>query len=226
MVTGVIPQRVFVFFVALVIFKACLTVAYGYPNYFPPDFTDGFLFGRESYFVGGYQWAFYAHIVSGPLSLLLGLFLLNDSIRRRLPVLHRSTGRIQVANILGILVPSGFWMAWYTQAGDVAAWGFATLAIATAISTVMGFVMALRRRFAEHRQWMMRSYVLLCSAVVIRIMGGLQLVFGAHQESFDQLSAWACWLLPLAIYEAITHHKSSQFDRAQRSTRSVDCNPV
>lgn len=43
-----------------------------YPRYLPPDFTSDFLLGREDSFHGGYQWAFYAHLAAGPVTLLLG----------------------------------------------------------------------------------------------------------------------------------------------------------
>jgi hypothetical protein len=43
--------------------------------------------------------------------------------------------------------------------------------------------------------------LLLCSAVVIRLIGGLATVVGMHAAWFDQLAAWACWIVPLAAFE-------------------------
>jgi hypothetical protein len=186
---------------ALLIFKVTLSTVIGYRHYLPPDFSADFLLGREAYFWGPYCWAFYAHLVAGPVSLVLGTILISDRFRRIMPVWHRRLGRFQVACVLLLVVPSGLWMAWYAMTGAVAAAGLGTLAVATAACTFVGWRMAVRRRFDEHRQWMWRMYLLLVSAVVIRIIGGLATV--AH---FDGLwlypfSAWASWLVPLLIFE-------------------------
>lgn len=60
---------------------------------------------------------------------------------------------------------------------------------------------AMARRFAAHRRWMWRSYLLLCSAVVIRVTGGLATTVGMHAAWFDALASWACWIVPLTIFE-------------------------
>jgi len=49
---------------------------------------------------------------------------------------------------------------------------------------------------------MWRSYLLLCSAVVIRLCGGLATVLQFDPPWFYPLSVWASWLAPLAIFEA------------------------
>jgi Predicted membrane protein (DUF2306) len=186
---------------ALVIFKVTLSVIISYRDYIPPNFGSDFLLGRESYFWGPYCWAFYAHLASGPVSLVVGTILISDRFRKIAPKWHRRLGRFQVACVLLLVVPSGLWMAWHAMTGAVAAAGLGTLAIATAACTIVGWRMAVRRRFDEHRQWMWRMYLLLCSAVVIRIIGGLATV--AHFDGLwlYPLSAWASWLVPLFIFE-------------------------
>jgi len=153
---------------ALLVLKVTGSVVLGYRSYLPPDFDAGFLLGREGYFFGAYQWAFYAHLVSGPLTLLAGTLLVSDRVRRRVPRFHRLLGRLQVACILLVLTPSGLWMAWYAVTGAVAGAGLAVLAVATAAGASFGWRSAVARRFDEHRRWMWRTYVLLCSAVVKR----------------------------------------------------------
>jgi hypothetical protein len=189
---------------AVLVLKVNFAVVWGYRNYFPPDFNSDFLRGREDYFAGTYQWAFYAHVASGPVSLVLGTLLISEAFRRQFPRWHRRLGRIQVVCILCLVAPSGLWMAWYTTAGPIGAVGFALLAIATGTCTVMGWREAVARRFAVHRRWMWRSYLLLCSAVVIRLTGGLATVVGVHAAWFDPLASWVCWIVPLAAFELRT----------------------
>lgn len=61
-------QAVLTAAVCLLILKITLTVVMNYRDYLPPNFESGFLPGRDSYFFGAYQWAFYTHIAAGPLA--------------------------------------------------------------------------------------------------------------------------------------------------------------
>ncbi len=188
---------------ALLIFKVQLSVVIGYRNYFPPNFDSDFLLGRSAYFWGPYSWAFYAHLFAGPATLLLGTILISERFRRFAPRWHRRLGRAQVAAILLLVVPSGLWMARYAATGAVAGTGLASLAIATAICTVMGLRAAVRRRFDVHRRWMWRTYLLLCSAVVIRLIGGLATVCQFDALWLYPLAAWGSWVVPLLVFEAL-----------------------
>lgn len=193
-------SRVVGFMVALIIVKVTLSVVLGYRDYIPPNFQSDFLVGRQSYFFGAYRWAFYAHIAAGPVTLLAGLALVSERFRRR-PAVHRSLGKLQIALVTLVVAPSGAWMAWYAQSGGVAGLGFFMLAIATAGCAVMGWRSAARRQFAEHWRWMWRCFLLLCSAVVVRLIGGLATVTGVDADWIYPLSAWASWLAPLAAFE-------------------------
>ena len=185
----------------LLIARVTVAIVFNYRHYLPPDFTFEFLQDRESYFFGSYQWAFYTHIFSGPITLLLGIFLVSDRIRNKLPRGHRILGRVQVASVLFFVVPSGLWMAFHTESGVIASAGFACLAIATGLCASLGFQSAMRHRFVDHRRWMWRCYLLLCSAVVLRIMGGIVTVMEFNTEWSYPFAAWASWVLPLVTFE-------------------------
>jgi hypothetical protein len=195
------PEHILPLLAGILIIKVMISVVSNYHGYFPPDFAAGFLRGRESHFWGLYSWAFYAHIVSGPVSLILGLILVGERVRVRHPRWHRRLGRIQVACVLLLVTPSGLWMARHAAAGPFAAAGLAALAIVTAASVIMGARSALKRRVADHRRWMWRCFLLLCSAVVLRLIGGLATVTGMTALWIDPMATWLCWLSPLAAFE-------------------------
>jgi uncharacterized membrane protein YozB (DUF420 family) len=194
-------QRILLLLAVVLILKVTVSVVLGYRNYFPPNFDVDFLSGRQSYFAGAYQWAFYAHILSGPVSLVLGLILVNESFRRQFPKWHRSMGKVQAGVVLLLLAPSGLWMAFYAQTGTIAGMGFALLAIATGMCVLAGWRSAVKRRFAEHRRWMMRCFLLLCSAVIVRVIGGLATVAAVGDSWIYPLTAWGSWLVPLTVFE-------------------------
>ena len=212
-------QRALIWLAGLLILRVTVAVTLGYSNYFPPNFNSEFLRGREDYF-SSYQWAFYPHIASGPVSLIIGMILISKQFRLRLPKWHRFLGRIQVASILLVVAPSGLWMAYYASTGTVAAIGFALLAVLTGLCAALGWRAAVRCRFAVHRRWMLRCFLLLCSAVSLRLLGGLATVCGVQSEWFDPLASWASWIVPLSVFELSGLFKVSHFSRLDDSVRA------
>lgn len=192
------PTRLLTPLTGLLVWVVLAGILRTYPRYVPPDFTSDFLLGRQDSFHGGYPWAFYAHIAAGPVTLLLGLALMSGTLRRRLPAWHRLLGRVQVAIVLLVLAPSGLWMSASAATGAIAGLGFATLAVATAACAAIGWRAACGRRFVAHGTWMTRLFVLLCSAVVLRLIAGLATLLGLDADWLYAASAWASWLVPLA----------------------------
>lgn len=197
-------QRVLSLLAGVVIVRVTAAIVLNYRNYFPPHFESEFLHGRDIYFFGSYRWAFYPHLVSGPISLILGLIGVSEQFRLRFPRWHRRIGRVQALVVLFVVAPSGLWMAWRAVGGPLAVAGFSLLALLTGGTVALGWRAALQRRFAAHRRWMWRCFLLLCSAVVLRLVVGLAIVTQVQSIWLEPTLAWASWLLPLAGYELIT----------------------
>lgn len=206
--------------------KTLLAILFSYRDYFPPDMTSDFLRGREQAFRGIYRVAFYLHILSGPVALLLGSFLIHRRSRLRFPRLHPALGRVQVAVVLLGVTPSGLWMAGYAESGMIAGWGFGLLAVATGGCAALGWKAAIARDFDAHRRWMPRCFVLLCSAIILRLIGGLGTLIGVESPWAYPLAAWASWLIPLAGWELIApqvggiHQRDCLNDRPPKSPAS------
>ena len=187
--------------VALIL-RVLAAILSNYPDYFPPNFDSLFLEGREATFTGVYRPAFYVHIFSGPFVLFNGLILLSDSVRRNHRGLHRWLGRVQVAVLLVCLLPTSVVMARHAFGGWPAGLSFVMLSAVTAGCAIAGVVEARRRRFDRHRRWMTRTYVLVSSAVVLRLISGAVSLFEvASPESAYIIAAWSSWLIPLGVYE-------------------------
>jgi hypothetical protein len=202
-------SRLLTLLAMLLILRVTASVLLGYRHYLPPDFESEFLLGRESYFWGAYSWAFYLHLASGPPALLLGTLLVSARFRRWTPRWHRRLGRVQGMGVLLLVVPSGLWMAWYAMTGTVAALGLGALAVATGMCVLLGWRAAVRQRFAEHERWMWRTYLLLLSAVVIRLIGGLATVVGFSELWLYPFSCWASWLVPLLVFEMLSLRRAN-----------------
>lgn len=195
----------------VLILRVLFTILSVYPDYFPPNFNSLFLQGRETTFNGAYQVAFYVHIFTGPIVLINGLVLLSESIRRRFPMLHRMLGRIQLSVLLLLMIPSAMVMARHSFGGWPAGLSFVVLSALTVICAVVGFLNAIGRRFGQHRRWMLRCYVLICSALALRLISGIADLIGVSSpEGAYIVAAWSSWLLPLAACELFIRSQPHQ----------------
>lgn len=195
----------------LLILRVLLSILSNYPDYFPPNFDSLFLEGREDTFAGLYRTAFYVHIFTSPIVLLNGLLLFSNYIHRHHRGLHRVLGRIQVFVLLLFVLPSSVVMAQHSYGGWRAGLSFILLALATAICVSIGVVHARGRRFALHRKWMIRTYLLICSAVVLRLLSGTLELFGIERPATAYiLAVWCSWLVPLTFFEVMEYVRATQ----------------
>lgn len=202
----------------VLIVRALGTILANYPDYFPPNFDSLFLQGRETTFHGLYRIAFYVHILSAPIVLVNGLLLLNTFLLIRWRRLHRVLGWVQMILLLLLMLPSSLVMACQSFGGWPSGLSFGLLTLVTAACAVMGLVSATRRRFAEHRRWMLRCFVLLCSAVVLRLVSGAAgLLEVSNAEAAYILAAWCSWLLPLAGCEVVLRTRWTVTGHHERS---------
>ena len=188
----------------LLILRVLVAILANYPDYFPPNFDSLFLQGREATFTGAYRPAFYIHIFSGPVVLFNGLILMSEYVRRHHAGLHRLLGRVQVVVLLLFVLPTSVVMSQHAFGGWPAGLSFCLLSATTASCAIVGVVYARRGSYDRHRRWMLRSYVLICSAVALRLISGTAGLVGVPSpEEAYIVAAWSSWLLPLAAYEIV-----------------------
>ena len=108
------------------------------------------------------------HAVSAATALFVGPWQFVRKIRVHRPRLHRWTGRLYVATCL-IGGSTGLVLALGVSTGPISATGFGMLAIVWAYSTAAAWRFAIRRDFAAHRRWMIRSFALTLAAVTLRV---------------------------------------------------------
>lgn len=150
------------------------------------------------------------HIVFGSVALVAACLQVWPWLRQNHPAVHRLSGRIYV---FGGVLPSVV-LAWYllvTAYGGPGWVGRTALSVLWFLATVMGFVMARRRRYAEHRRYMIYSFALTMEAFTTRLLFVvLLLAMGISPDdppledaaSFitaAEATAWCGWLLNLLI---------------------------
>ncbi len=144
--------------------------------------------------------AFLAHIIASPIALALGVFQFFPGFRARMRGWHRWAGR---AYGLAVMIGGGggFAMALGASGGGVATAGFALLDVIWIAVTARAVWLAVHRRFAAHRAWMIRSFALTFAAVTLRLYLPLFLVAGVSYPAASVWLAWVCWLPNLALAE-------------------------
>ena len=85
--------------------------------------------------------------------------------------------------------------------------GLFALAVVWLLTSGMAFAAIRRRNFIQHRQWMIRSYVVTFAFVTFRIVNGLMASYGVERADRIAIMAWACWAVPLLITEMVLQGK-------------------
>jgi Predicted membrane protein (DUF2306) len=135
-------------------------------------------------------------LVSGPLQLWLGL------ARRRVP-LHRVLGIVYLASV-AVSATAAYYLALHTDFGWVFGAGLAGLATAWVVTTGLAFVAVRRRLYDQHKEWMIRSYVVTTGFISFRLLFAVLGATGVGTLT-ERLAAcsWFCWAIPLLVAEAI-----------------------
>lgn len=143
--------------------------------------------------------AFYAHVGLAPVALALLPFQFWSRLRGRRPALHRWLGRVYGLSIL-LSGLGGLYLALTTQAGPVAALGFCLLAVLWLAVTARAVQLAMARRIAEHRRWMIRSAALTFAAVTLRLELPVLIALFGFDTGYT-IVGWLCWVPNLLVAE-------------------------
>ncbi|MBY0504104.1 MAG: DUF2306 domain-containing protein [Bryobacteraceae bacterium] len=163
------------------------------------------------------------HLLWALLVLVTGCVQLIPWIRRRWPVLHRWSGRVYVVSALGASV-AGLIMVWTrgTVGGMVQHVSISINAVLIILCAIMAWRHARARRFAEHRGWALRLFLVASGVWFFRVGLMLWLVIHRAPVGFDPKTftgpfltflTFAQYLLPLACLEI--------YLRAQRGGSTV-----
>lgn len=161
--------------------------------------------------------AFSVHVVAGGLALLLGPWQFWADLRRRLPRVHRWTGRTYLTAV-GVGGVSALVMAPFNSAGFVGFFGFGTLAVLWFWTGWRGYRAIRSGDVRSHQAWMIRSFALTFAAVTLRawtgLLLGVQLPFVDGDAEVDAAFANAyaavpflCWLPNLVVAELLVRRR-------------------
>jgi len=180
-----------------------------YPLFYFFQSNFGILGNKNSALLASAVWssAFYMHIATGGLALLLGWVQFNQRIRTAAPALHRNLGKLYLLLALFSSVSAAY-LAIHAEGGVIAATGFFCLAIVWFASTFMGYTSIVKGRVSRHQKFMIFSYAACFAAVTLRLwLPLLVVIFGDFIKAYV-LVAWLCWLPNMFVAYLLTRNRN------------------
>jgi uncharacterized membrane protein len=144
------------------------------------------------------------HIAGGVVAVLVGLTQLWLGLTGRTGVLHRTLGRIYLAAV-AIASAGAFYLA-VTIGSEFFAYrsGLFGLASAWVITTSMAYLAIRHRAVEQHREWMIRSYVVAFAFVTFRLFDQPLIAWNVAKDTeVWSMMAFACWAVPLLLTEPL-----------------------
>jgi hypothetical protein len=141
------------------------------------------------------------HAVGASLALLLGPWQFLDRARARFPRAHRIAGYAYLTLGVGVGGGAGVLLAPHAFGGLVSRLGFGLLGCLWLGTGGLAIAAARRRRWDEHRRWMMRNFALALGAVTLRLYLPAAVAAGLPFESAYPVIAWLCWVPNLLVVE-------------------------
>lgn len=160
---------------------------------------------QNVYHIDYWRGSFYVHVFTSIFVLLAGLTQFNSYIQKKHKRIHRLMGYIYVLLVVFITGPAAFMMGWHANGGLPARTSFTLLAFLWVTFTGFAWWYAAKRRFIQHREFMMRSYALTLSAITLRVYTFSFAYFNIHARPVEIYitTAWLSWVPNLIIAEMI-----------------------
>ncbi|APZ99407.1 hypothetical protein BWQ93_13615 [Sphingopyxis sp. QXT-31] len=172
---------------------------------------------------------FAVHVLMAAVITLGGLVQLIPAIRGRWPAVHRWNGRLYLISALALAL-GGLWLTWGrgTWLNLTGAVGITLDALLILTFAALAWRAARARRFAEHRRWAIRLFVVASAVWFMRVgymvwglaTGGAG-IGKAMDGPFDLFLAFANSLLPLAVAELYLRAGAHGTPLARRSTAAL-----
>lgn len=202
-VAAVVGQAAFIVFILA--FYGLRTATGNFAGWNDKPLIDGYVAGDD---LGNL--VFIAHVLMAAVVTLGGLMQLWPALRRRLPRLHRWTGRAFLV-VAVFMALSGAWLTlvrgtWLSEVSAVAILGDAVLIL---VFAALAWRRALQRRFEAHRVWAMRAFMAVSGVWFLRVglMAWIILWQGpvgiteTLSGPVDIILVFGSYLIPLAVLE-------------------------
>lgn len=151
------------------------------------------------------KWSLIGHVTGGLLALIIGPFQFWKGFRSKYLSTHRIMGRVYLISILvGSL--SATLLAWTTAVAIHWTWAVSLQALGFAwfVTALMAYITIRKKRIQQHKEWMIRSYVVTFGFVIFRFLNEMPALreLGNFVERGPTLG-WMSWTITLLLTEVV-----------------------
>lgn len=202
-VVAAVGQAAFIGFILA--FYGVRTATGNFAGWNDKPLIDGYMKGDD---LGNVVFA--AHVLLASVVTLCGLMQLVPDVRRKWPKLHRWSGR----TFLGLAIfmaLSGVWLAVVrgTYLSVISAFAILINALLILVFAGLAWRHAVKRRFAQHRLWALRTFMVVSGVWFLRVglMGWIVVNQGPVGMTKDMsgptdiVLTFGSYLIPLAVLE-------------------------
>jgi len=175
--------------------------------------TDvGFLLFKQDYLhIPIWRMAFYVHVFSCVFCLCAGFTQFSSHVLKHHKKLHRFMGRLYVYNIMFINFPAGMIMAFYANGHLPSKIAFIILDSLWLLFTYKAVMAIKAKDIKAHKQFMIRSYALTCSAITLRMWKLiLSNTFHIDPQVLYMIDAWMGFVPNLLFAEWLINKMNRQ----------------
>lgn len=153
-----------------VVFILALLLAGNALSYFNFNPTYSFLkLKQDAVATGWYLPAYYSHVLTGGIILVIGFIQLIPLVRLKYKKLHKGLGYFYVLGILFFSAPGGLVMSFFINRGIWVQASFLLQVTLWFYFTAQAFSKIRQGDITSHQQYMWRSYALTLAAITLRI---------------------------------------------------------
>lgn len=188
--------------ILIIVIGIAFLILYSSLRYLNPSYKNGYLTGNQLPYFSVFRFGLIIHLIVAPLLILSSSILLFFKLETKKPKTHRLIGRFTIYLGVAFLIPSGLILSYYAIGGMAGQIIFFILTILTFSALLKALFEAKNKNFNNHRKWVIRFYILLTSAIWLR----LNMFFGSYFFSlggveFYLLAALLSWVPQLLIAE-------------------------
>jgi uncharacterized membrane protein len=189
-------------FIGLMFYKTIPYFEFQYAKYFLSTKSDKTLNSAV------FNTAFYTHISTAFLVILIGVFQFNSYIINQKAALHRFLGKVYVLILLGLAAPSGLILGVFANGGLVSKVGFILQSIVWFLYTLLAYLEIKKGNLQKHLDFMIKSYAITLAALSLRSESYLISSFfdTKPMETYTTV-VWLSWVGNLFIAEILLYFK-------------------
>lgn len=214
-------KRIYALLWACVVFFSCYYIYSNCLRYFvfePRNYHFDFFWNRR-------YWLF-VHVFSGMLATLASPFQFISYLRVHYLRVHKALGYIYVSGIIISSITS-FYLCATTPENIWYSLGLTGFTVAWLVTALTGMLYALKGKLLQHKEWMVRSFVVTVGFSISRLLEDMVVHTDADVARVERLTvlAWISWIIPLIITEWIIIRKRNKL-KSQISSFDIFTNTV